>query len=224
MSGIINKLRSITPDTPRTTYAGHGAAKLVADTLIAGSGDIASSVAAEAKAQALDDILQEYFQARGYEYDGAEIGQNDVKRAIAYARGKKHTKAIRKGVIGTAKFGLQVAATAGGATIGSVVPVAGTALGAVGGAIAGKSLGVGVTIADRMKRSAKGFYKYVKGTRGAHREQAANTLMHCASPAFNWADGRNAANAALIVILGDEYDEVMEKEDVRRLAARLKSN
>ena len=41
-------------------------------------------------------------------------------QAIAYVRGKKLSKMQRKAVIGTTKFGLQVAATVGLATVGSV--------------------------------------------------------------------------------------------------------
>ncbi|MGG5819293.1 hypothetical protein [Falsiroseomonas sp. HW251] len=205
-------------------YVAHNIAKIAGSHLISGGGDAASAIVAEAKAAALQDLLQEYYQDPHYEFDGSDIDQTDVKKAIAYVRGKKHTKAIRKGVIATTKFGLQVAATVGGATVGSIVPVAGTALGGLGGAIAGAGLGTGVTVLDRMKRSTKGIYKYLKGTRGQHREQAANTLMHCASALYNWADGRNPADDALVIILQDEYDDVMAKGDVKRLAARLKSN
>jgi hypothetical protein len=55
---------------------------------ISGSGDTASAVTAEAKAQALDDILQEFFQSRGAPYDDSDIGITDVRKAIIYARGK----------------------------------------------------------------------------------------------------------------------------------------
>jgi len=183
-----------------------------------------SAVTAEAKADVLNDILQEYFQARDESFDGSDIGQTDVKKAIIYARGKKHLKAVRKGVMGATKFGLQITATVGGATLGSVIPVAGTALGAVGGVIAGASLGIFVTGADRLKRAGKGLYKYVRHTRGEHRKQAAATLLHCSSDAYNRADGGNAAWQALSVILQEEFDEVMGKGDVARIAARLKSN
>jgi hypothetical protein len=207
-----------------TTYAGRNVAKLAGGFFISGSGDAASGVAAEAKADALDDILQEFYQSGGLEFDGRDIAINDVRMAIAYAKGKKRTKARRKAFIATTKFGLQVAATAGGATIGSVVPIAGTALGGLGGAIAGASLGVGVTAADHLKRKAKGFYKWARGTRGEHRKQAAMCLMHYASPQFNWAGGRNPADEACFVILGEEYSTVMADEDVGRLAERMKSN
>lgn len=207
-----------------TTYVGHNLAKMAGNHFISGSGDAASAISAEAKAQALDDILQTYYQARGEEFDGREIALTDVKRAIIYARGKKHSKAVRKGVMGTAKFGLQVAATVGGATMGSVVPVLGTALGGIGGAVAGASLGVTVTLADRLKRSAKGIYKFAKGTRGVHRLQAAATLLHCHTAQFNVASGHNPADEALAVLLGEEYDMVTRANDTERLAARLKSN
>ncbi|WP_211873002.1 hypothetical protein [Plastoroseomonas arctica] len=207
-----------------TTYVGHSLAKMAGSNVISGSGDAASAISAEAKAQVLNDILQTYYQARGEEFDGREIGLTDVKRAIIYARGKKHSKAIRKGVIGTAKFGLQIAATAGGATIGSVVPVLGTALGGIGGAVAGAGLGVTVTVADRLKRSAKGIYKFARGTRGVHRLQAAATLLHCHTAQFNVASGGNPADEALAVLLGEEYGMVTRANDTERLANRLKSN
>lgn len=207
-----------------TTYFTHNLAKMGASHLISGSGDAASAIVAEAKAGALADILQEFYQSRDEKFDGTDIGPQEVKKAIIYARGKKHTKAIRKGVIATVKFGAQVAATVGGATIGSVVPVFGTAAGGLAGAVAGASLGSGVTLADRLKRSAKGIYKWARNTRGEHRKQAAATLMANAAPQFNRADGRNPADEALFVLLQEEYDGVMAKHDVERLAARMKSN
>jgi hypothetical protein len=207
---------------PSTTYAGRNFAKTVGDVFIAGSGDAASGVAAEAKADVLEGIIQRFNSGANIEYSGQDIKETDVLLAIAYVRGKKRTKARRKAIIATSKFGLQVAATCGGATIGSVVPVAGTALGAVGGAIAGRSLGVGVTVADQTKRKVKGFYKWVKGTRGEHRKQAAGCLMHCATHQLQWR--QNAAIMACHVILGEEYDAVMGSHNVERLADRMKSN
>jgi hypothetical protein len=81
-----------------------------------------------------------------------------------------------------------------------------------------------VTIADQAKRKAKGFYKLIRGTRGEHRKQAANCLMHCTSPQFDWACGRNAADMALHVIPGEEYGAVENAHNVERLADRMKSN
>ncbi|WP_421988335.1 hypothetical protein, partial [Roseococcus sp.] len=99
-----------------------------------------------------------------------------------------------------------------------------TIFGAAGGFIAGSSLSAGVSLLDRMKRSAKGIYKHVKGTRGVHRSQAAATLMHCHVAAYNRANGSNPADEALFVILGEEYEAVTRAVDVTRLAARLASN
>lgn len=205
-----------------TTYAGRNVAKTVGGFFIAGSGDAASGVAAQAKADVLEEIIQRFNSGADVEYNGQRIGATDVLLAIAYARGKKRTKARRKAIIATTKFGLQVAATCGGATIGSVVPVAGTALGAAGGVVAGMSLGVGVTVADQAKRKAKGFYKLLRGTRGEHRKQAAQCLIHCATHHLGWRN--EAADWACRVILGEEYDTVMNSHNVERLADRMKSN
>ena len=204
------------------TYRGHAAGKFIRDRIIPGVSDMASAASAEMKARALDDILQEYFQARGLEFDGKDI--YDVKMAIAYARGKKHSKFQRKAVIGSAKLGLFVAGAATGATVGSVVPVAGTALGGLAGASAGMAGSAAISIADHAKRKVKGFCKIVKHTRGQHRMQAAECLMYYADQAFNWAGDRNPADEACFVLLEEEYSEVMLKHDVRRLAARLTSN
>ena len=205
-----------------TTYAGRNVAKTVGGFFIAGSGDAASGISAQAKADVLEEIIQRFNSGADVEYKGQPIGQTDVLLAVAYARGKKRTKARRKAVIASTKFGLQVAATCGGATVGSVVPVAGTALGAVGGAVAGMSLGAGVTVLDQAKRKAKGFYKLVMGTRGEHRKQAAQCLMHCATHHLGWR--QEAADWACQVILGEEYDAVINGHNVERLADRLKSN
>jgi hypothetical protein len=207
---------------PSTTYAGRGIAKQVAGALIAGAGDAASSATAYAKASVLEELLQRYASRGDIEWNDKDIGDADVLQAIAYVRGKKLSKMQRKAVIGSAKFGLQVAATVGLATVGSVVPVAGTAIGAAGGFIAGRSLSVGVTIADQAKRKAKGFYKLIRGTRGEHRKQAAACLMHCATHPLGWKQA--AAIGACSVILGEEYDSVIGSHNVTRLADRLKSN
>ena len=86
------------------TYKAHKLARLAGSHILAGSGDAASAISAEAKALAPGDILQECFQARSEEFDGSDIGQTEVKKAILRVRGKKHTKAPRKGVIATSKF------------------------------------------------------------------------------------------------------------------------
>ena len=63
------------------------------------------------------------------------IAENDALTAIKYARSKKLTKAKRKGVLGAGKFGAFVVGAAAGATLGSVVPVAGTVAGGAIGAV-----------------------------------------------------------------------------------------
>lgn len=207
---------------PNTTYAARGVAKMAASHLVAGSGDAASSAAAELKAQALDELLQTAFQSRGERYDDTDIQRDELKKAIQFVRGKKHTKAVRKGVIAGAKLTLQVVGGATGATLGSVVPVLGTAIGAVGGAVAGAGLGVTVTVADQAKRKIKGIYKYIRHTRGAHRQQAAACLMY----QLHEGEYRNKliASNALHIILGEEYAAVTKASNTERLADRLKSN
>jgi len=209
-----------------STYKMHNLAKLTGDHFIAGSGDIASAMVAYAKAEVLREIVQEYFQGHGKKFNGQDIGQQDVEQAILYVASKKSTKSKRKGTDGSLKFGLQMAATVGGATVGSVIPVAGTLGGAAGGAIAGASLGVGVTVRRQLVRRSKGIYKWLRSTRGEHRTQAANCLYHnCSYP--NSVKGM-AAEDALRVILQDEFDEVMGWVEVQRavgrIAARMKSN
>src|ERR1700743_1044385 len=79
-----------------TTYAGRNVAKTVGSFFIAGSGDAASGVSAQAKADVLEEIIQRFNSGADVEYKGQPIGQTDVLLAIAYARGKKRTKARRK--------------------------------------------------------------------------------------------------------------------------------
>jgi hypothetical protein len=200
-------------------------ATAVGSHFIAGSGDLASAASAHIKSELLDDILQEYFQSRGLQFNGTDISENEVPKAIAYARGKKSTKAKRKLVVGTSKFAIHTASTAAGATVGSIVPVAGTAIGAVGGFAAGGMLSFGVTLLDRIKRTGKGIYKHFKGTRGEHRQQAAACLMINAKfPGKQKTPNSAAAEEALQVLLQQEYEQVLEAGDVERLAERLKSN
>lgn len=204
-----------------TTYYGRELKKFGASLVVAGSDDATSAATAALKVEELGNVLQRHFQARSMEFDGSDIGIDDCRSAILYARGKKHTKAVRRAAVGTAKSALQIAAVAGGVTVGSVIPVAGNLAGAIGGAVAGSSLGAFVTVGDRLLRMSKGIYKMATGTQGVHRAQAAEALINCAQ------DGhlhRHAARWALVIILGDEYDEVMRKKDVDRLASRMKSN
>ncbi len=199
-------------------------AKMVGSSFIAGGDDAVSALAASVKADHLNDLLQHYYMARGEEYDGSDISLTDVKKAIIYVRDKKETKAMRRAAVGATKAGLHVAATAGGLTVGSVVPGLGNALGAAGGYVVGGSLAPVVTVLDRLKRTGKGIYKSIAGTRGVHRKQAAEALMACRIPECNLADGSNPADDALLIILGSEYQEVVANNDISRLADRMKSN
>ena len=128
------------------TYLGSSVAKMAGNHFIPGSGDAVTSITARAKSDLLRDILQTYFHDNAV-YKGGDIPLNDAKQAIKYARSKKLTKSNRKAVIAGAKFVGFVAGAATGATIGSVVPVAGTVVGGVAA--------VSYTHLDVYKRQAK---------------------------------------------------------------------
>ena len=191
---------------------------------IPGSGNLASASIAKSKADTLSDILQFYFQARDYNYNGSDIGDAEVMKAIAYARSKKQTKEYRKAVIGTTQFTLGVAAITGGVTIGSVAPGIGNVAGGMLGFVGSQSLGIGVSGLDRVKRGAKRIYKEVRGTAGKHREQAAIALW------LHEKDGSTAGEAAfdaLEIIMGDRFEKLMANNysnPVKAIADRLKSN
>jgi hypothetical protein len=222
------------------TYLLRNIGKAAGDFFISGSGDLASAAAADAKVSELSAILQHFYHARDEEFDGGTIAQNDVKKAILFVRGKKETKSHRKVAIAGTKFGLQVATTAGGATVGSVVPGLGTALGAAGGLVAGLGFGLGVTATDRVKRLCNYAYKKARKTAGVHRHDAAICLLYMASGPGDRADGSNPALEALRVILGEEFEKVLSMQvaaDTRgssekntadgiigRIADRMKSN
>lgn len=195
--------------------------------VLPGAGDIASSVRAAAKNEALQEIQKEFFQDPGA-YKGGDIALNDALQAIKYARSKKLTKAQRKGVIGGVKAASFVAGAATGATLGSVVPVAGTVAGGVlGGAALSSVASVGMFSLDHLKRKTKGLYKMIRGTRGEHRHQAARALLYCQGFFPDDDPKQMAADAALMVILDEEYDEVMGmplEPMVERVSDRLKSN
>lgn len=203
------------------TYFGRGVSKFLGGMVVSGSGDALSAATAELKVELLSDVLQIFFQARDMEFGGTDIGIDDCRSAVLYARGKKQAKAYRRAAAGTAKLSLQIAAAAGGATVGSIIPIAGTAAGGLGGAVAGASLSPLVTAADYAARGGKALYKIHEGTRGVHRAQAAAALMNCATRGHIH---HAPATMALQILLGEEYDRVMQKKDVDRLAARMKSN
>jgi hypothetical protein len=222
------------------TYLLRNIGKNASSFFLGGSGDLASAAAAHAKVAELSAILQHFFHAGDEEYDGSPISQNDMKKAILFARGKKQTKSQRAAVLGGAKFGMQVAGAVGGATVGSIVPGLGTAIGGAGGLIAGVGLGLGVTAADRLKRACKFAYKKAAGTAGVHRHQAAMCLLYMASGPGDQASGKNPALEALQILLGEEFDRVLGMQKpatpghsaeqntadgiLDRIAARMKSN
>jgi hypothetical protein len=211
-----------------TTYLGSSLAKMAGNHFIPGSGDAVTSITARAKSDLLRDILQQYFHD-DRAYAGGDIALNDAKQAIKYARSKKLTKSNRKAVIAGAKFVGFVAGTATGATLGSVVPVAGTAVGGVAGGVAiGTVASGGVSALDQLKRKTKGLYKMIRGTRGEHRHQAARALLYC-NGTFPANDPKHDASFdALVVILDEEFEEVVLRMPleaaVERLADRMKSN
>jgi hypothetical protein len=210
------------PAKPATTYLKYNAVKAAGDYLWAGAGNATSAAKATIKVDLLGDVLQRYFNARGEEYDGSDIKPDDIKKAILYARGKKSSKAGRKAVLSAAQTTLQIVGTATGATVGSIVPGLGTAIGGVGGFIAGAGLSTTVTLADHIKRKGKWAYKKLAGTQGKHRAQAAKALLHCSK--IDRADQRNPAREALLIILDVEYEDVVGSGNVERLADRLMSN
>ena len=142
-------------------------------------------------------------------------------QAISRCLGQEAFQNAAQGSSGTAKFGLQVAATVGLATVGSVVPVA----------VAARHRRRFLLREDRFRRrdcrgiqaerKAKGVYKLIRGTRGERRKQAAVYLTHCATHPLAWKP--SAAIGACLVILGDEYDTVIGSHNIMRLAG-LKSN
>jgi hypothetical protein len=210
------------------TYTERSLGKLAGSHILPGSGDAASSIAARMKVYSLEEVLQQYFQDTGT-YTGGDIPENDPKKAIQYVISKKLTKSNRKGVIAAVKFSGFVAGAATGATVGSVVPVAGTmAGGAVGGVALGTMVSGGTTLADHIKRKSKALYKIIRGTRGEHRKQAARCLLIGYKTLPHDDIKYQASCAALLIILGEEFNYVAkqmpEEAALERLADRLKSN
>ncbi|HSW06245.1 hypothetical protein [Aquabacterium sp.] len=210
------------------TYRGRVLGRWAGGAVLPGSGDIASSAAAYLKSDLLKQIQQAYFQDTT-DYDKkSDIAENDALQAIRYARSKKLTKSHRKGVLGAVKVAGFVVGAATGATLGSVVPVAGTVAGGAIGAVGVSTVvGGGAFTLDHLKRKTKGFYKYLRGTRGEHRHQCAHALLYCHGHLDSADPKQKAATEALVAILEDEYAEVMampEAQRLERLADRLKSN
>ncbi|MCA3364230.1 MAG: hypothetical protein INF79_01275 [Roseomonas sp.] len=219
------------------TYHPRFVAKQVADQFVAGSGDLVSAGTAHLKVKGLEECLQTLNQQPDVPWNGQDIAETDLINAIAYARDKKRTKERRRAFVGTTKLGAQVAGTVAGATVGTVAaPVVGTALGAAGGFVFGTGLSGAVSAADFLKRGAKRLYKEAMGTQGVHRLQAARALVYPIYEGRNHVIRRKAATKALLLILGDEFDEIIgdvliegelpffERPDINRIADRLKSN
>jgi hypothetical protein len=192
---------------------------------IPGIGKFRSAGMAYNKCLDLTDVLQAYFQDTTA-YDGSYIDPTDAKKAIKYVISKKFRKSVRQGVKGTIVLGAAVAGAATGATVGSVIPGAGTVAGGVAGCVAlSTAANTLAVVGDRMARGLKGMYKMAKGTRREHRDQAATALYVCWGARADTTYGA-AAEQALEIILGDEYEKVMAKgpqDAMTRIAMRIKS-
>ncbi|MFT5693213.1 MAG: hypothetical protein ACI92E_002550 [Oceanicoccus sp.] len=203
---------------------------ILANQLFCGAGTLTSAAIAKIKVDILQGILQAYFQDTT-SYDGSTIGHTEVRKAIAYVLSKKRTKEHRKLAIGTAQSGLTVAATAGGLTVGSIIPGLGTAIGGAGGFVAGRSLAFGVSGLDQLKRKSKFLYKKARGTQGTHRGQAAAALVNCCQ---DGSEAGHAAFEALSVLFGDNFDSFYQRLTrgvtyttdmaIKEVEDRLKSN
>ena len=214
----------------KNIYVRKGAGNFVKDRavehFVPGIGKLRSAGMAYNKCMDLTEVLQKYFQDTS-EYDGQPIKALDVKQAIKYVISKKIRKSVRQGMKGTIIMGAAVAGAATGATVGSVIPVAGTVAGGAAGYVALSSAATAVVVGgDKLVRTLKGAYKLlIAHTRGVHREQAATSLYLCWGAREDTTYGA-AAEEALQIILGDEYDHVMAKgpqDAVIRIAQRLKS-
>lgn len=207
-------------------FAGNFLRDRATEHVVPGSGKLRSAGMAYNKCMDLTDVLQTYFQDTT-EYDGKDISPTDAKQAIKYVISKKFRKSVRQGMKGTIILGAAVAGAATGATVGSVVPGAGTVAGGAVGYVALSSAASALVVGgDRLVRTLKGAYKqFIAHTRGKHREQAALALYLCWGARSDTTYGE-AAEVALEIILGDEYDQVMAKnpaDAMNRIAARIKS-
>lgn len=180
-----------------------------------------SASAAIDKSKALFMVASRFYNPVDVNKTFGEV--DTVCDAIVYAGQKKGTKGTRQGVVASAEV---TAGIAGGLIVGAagsvVVPVAGTIAGATIGAAVGKaSVGVGYQIL----RKSKWLYKKIRKTQGVHRNEAAELLYYAATQADAGRD-QLASTAALLLLLGSEYDKVMatpEDDAIARIAARMKS-
>ncbi len=210
-----------------TTYLTREAAKQALDHVLGMliPGMSAGTAYSAARAEIKQDILQRI--ASRY-YNPVDLNQkfpedlDTVRDAIIYASQKKGTKADRQKTVAMATNVLGVGGGMAGAVVGSfALPVVGTVGGLAAGVAAGKgAVGVGY----HLFRKAKWLYKTVNGTQGVHRHQAAD-LLYSAATKQDMTRDKLAATAALLAILGAEYDHFMAKPDLalERIASRLKS-
>jgi len=181
-------------------YEEREAIKFGVDVLNPGSSGGVSASTAGAKAAVLNDILQKNFQTGNRTYDGTDIDDSQVIKAIMYVISKKKRKAVRKVALGGTKVGLSATSIT---------------LGSAGGL---------VTDLDYLKRGMKKSYKHcIVNTQGKHRKQAAIALLTRAWPEYDTEIG-NPALEALVIILGREFHTVVNNCDVDRLADRMMSN
>jgi hypothetical protein len=122
-------------------------------------------------------ILERCYGAyEGYGFDGAYDGERitTVEKAIAYAKTKITARGSHQRGAATVSLAVTGASAAVGGLGGSIVPVAGTTAGAAAGAGIGAALGGAMVYGFR---GLKKFKKYMSGTLGEHRKQAAKVLV-----------------------------------------------
>lgn len=121
--------------------SGSSAVRFVANNIIHGGGDALAAADAAEKAIKLGDILQKLCHNRNIKFNKREISREDVVSAISWAKENEEGKASYFGGKATAKFAVGAGLMGAGAAGGSIVPVAGTILGAAGGHIGGLVVG-----------------------------------------------------------------------------------
>ena len=193
-----------------------------------GFGELRKAVVYSDKCDSLKRVLQAYFQDTRA-YDGFSfIDENDSLMAIKYAISKLSRKSVREGTKGLWIFSAGVGGAIAGATVGTVIPCAGTVAGGTIGFVSLEALAsVGVGVADYTARGLKCAYKnWVQHNRGEHRMQAARALDHCARTRYQDAYGEAAVEALQIILGAKEFQRVMAKdspEAIKEIAECIKS-